>query len=114
MLGMSATTGRPLGGLDHLDQSVRDILATPLGSRVMRRAYGSRLPDLIDAPTNAATVIEIYVATAEALRKWEPRLKLTRVGIEAAAPGRLGLRIEGQYRPNGQPLSRLFQIGGEA
>lgn len=114
MLGLSATTGKPLGGLDHLDQSIRDILTTPLGSRVMRRAYGSRLPRLIDAPINEETVVEIYVATAEALRRWEPRLRLTRVGVDAAASGAISLRIEGTYRPDGQPLSRLFQVGGEA
>lgn len=113
MLGLSATTGKPLGGLDHLGQSIRDILTTPIGSRVIRRAYGSRLPQLIDAPINEETIVEIYVATAEALRQWEPRLKLTRVGVEAAAAGAFTIRIEGTYRPDGKPLSRLFQIGGE-
>jgi phage baseplate assembly protein W len=37
MRGMSRFTGRSLGGDAHLRQSVADILATPLGSRVMRR-----------------------------------------------------------------------------
>jgi phage baseplate assembly protein W len=36
--GMSATTGKPLDGADHLRQSVADILGTPLGSRVGRHA----------------------------------------------------------------------------
>lgn len=39
MNGISATTGRPLSGIDHLRQSIRDILTTPIGSRVMRRLY---------------------------------------------------------------------------
>ncbi len=35
--GMSRDTGEALTDLDHIRQSVRDILLTPVGSRVMRR-----------------------------------------------------------------------------
>ena len=52
MLGMNAHTGQSLSGLDHLRQSIADILSTPLNTRVMRRDYGSRLPELIDQPIN--------------------------------------------------------------
>ncbi len=41
--GMSRETGVTLVELEHIRQSVRDILTTPLGSRVMRRNYGSLL-----------------------------------------------------------------------
>jgi phage baseplate assembly protein W len=52
MIGMSAATGKALGDLSYLRQSIRDILTTPKGSRVMRRGYGSDLFELIDAPMN--------------------------------------------------------------
>lgn len=65
---MNAQTGKPLEGIEHLKQSVRDILTTPIGSRVMRRDYGSRLFELIDNPTNPETVAEIIAASAEALK----------------------------------------------
>jgi phage baseplate assembly protein W len=114
MRGMSAQTGAPLSGLDHLRQSISDILSTPVGSRVLRRAYGSRLPDLIDAPLNPETEMEVYIATAEALQTWEPRLALSRVTMAApdGANGGMTLVIEGTYLPDGEPLSGLFQIGG--
>ena len=48
MLGINAYTGESLSGLDHLRQSIADILSTPLNTRVMRRDYGSRIPELID------------------------------------------------------------------
>ncbi|NBO96416.1 MAG: phage baseplate protein, partial [Betaproteobacteria bacterium] len=41
MLGINAQTGQPLAGIDHLRQSIRDILTTRIGTRVMRRDYGS-------------------------------------------------------------------------
>ncbi len=52
MRGTDANTGKALSGLEHLRQSVRDILTTPIGTRVMRREYGSQLYALIDAPLN--------------------------------------------------------------
>ena len=36
-LGMNASTGAALDGLDHLRQSIRNILSTPVGSCVMRQ-----------------------------------------------------------------------------
>lgn len=91
MTGMSRHTGLAIDDDAHLAQSVADILTTPIGSRVMRRDYGSNLPDLIDAPVNSETLIDIYAATAEALDKWEPRLILTRVELASRAPGSIEL-----------------------
>jgi phage baseplate assembly protein W len=77
--GMNADSGRLIGDIEHIRQSVRDILITPVGSRVMRREYGSMLPDLIDQPLNGATLLRAYAATVMALVRWEPRIRITRV-----------------------------------
>lgn len=96
MRGMSAATGRALGGLDHLRQSIADILTTPIGSRVMRRDYGSLLPELIDQPANPSTVVRLYGATATALMRWEPRLLLSRVQLfPGDRPGEFTLDLDG-------------------
>ena len=42
--GMHRTTGAGLSGIEHLRQSIADILTTPLGTRLQRRTYGSLLP----------------------------------------------------------------------
>ncbi len=81
MIGISASNGRSLGGMAHLGQSIGDILMTPLGSRVMRRDYGSLLPELIDQPFNDATRMRLFGATALALMRWEPRIRLIRVQL---------------------------------
>ena len=47
-LGMNSQTGLSIAEVEHIRQSVRDILVTPVGSRVMRREYGSLLSALID------------------------------------------------------------------
>ncbi|WP_105901433.1 GPW/gp25 family protein [Vibrio gangliei] len=105
MRGMDATTGRALSGIDHLKQSVRDILTTPIGSRVMRRDYGSRLFELIDNPGNQETVADIVAESAQALKKWEKRIEVSRVLVTSVKPGSVTLTIEGKYKPNGEPIT---------
>ena len=96
MSGLSATTARLLPEEQHLVQSINDILSTPLGSRVMRREYGSDLPRLIDAPVNGETLVDLYAATAEAIDRWEPRFDLRRVEVADAVAGKLSLTLTGE------------------
>ncbi|MBR7777372.1 GPW/gp25 family protein [Undibacterium rugosum] len=97
MRGINHTTGKHLGGLDHLRQSIADILTTPIGTRLMRRDYGSLLFELIDQPHNGITQLRLYAATATALLRWEPRLKLTQVNIyRTDVPGRVLLELKGK------------------
>jgi hypothetical protein len=97
VIGLNHTTGLTLEGVAHLNQSIGRILSTPLGSRLARRDFGAELFDLIDAPSNAATRVRLFAAVATALMRWEPRLKLMRVGlaIDLAAPGTLVIEVEG-------------------
>lgn len=104
MNGMNKTTGQLLKGHAHLKQSITDILTTPVGSRVMRRDYGSRLFELVDTPINEETIAEFYVATAEALDTWEPRLKLLNVGVTNTENGKIIIDLEGEYLPNGEVI----------
>ena len=50
MIGISETTGKHLGDLDHLRQCIKKIITTRIGTRVMRRDFGSRIAELIDTP----------------------------------------------------------------
>lgn len=107
MKGLNHTTGRPVDGLDHLRQSIEVILTTPIGSRVMRRNFGSNLHRLVDAPNNGATRARLVAATATALMKWEPRLKVTRISISSnpAAPHQQFIDIEGNATASGQLMT---------
>lgn len=105
MAGMSRITGKALGGFDHLRQSIADILTTPIGTRVHRRDYGSRLPRLVDRPINSSLVAELVAATAEALDRWEPRLRLEQVKIDTVtADGQISLSLVGYYLLNGERI----------
>lgn len=71
----------------------------------MRRAYGSRLFSLVDAPMNRQTIAAIYAATAEAIKRWEPRFKLQKVHAVSAAPGSVELDLTGEYLPDGKTVT---------
>lgn len=112
MPGLNRTTGRALDDVAHLQQSIADILGTPLGSRVMRRDYGSLLPELVDQPDNGAARVRLAAAVAGALMRWEPRVRLSRVATASGQrPGQVIVDIEGVYvLASGQRQSLALQV----
>lgn len=100
--GISADAGTVLSDWEHVRQSITTILTTPLGSRIMRRDFGSNLFDLIDARMIQKNVLAVYSASALAIARWEPRFRVTKASVdEATASGRLVLNIFGTYFPRG-------------
>ena len=95
MAGMARTTGATLDGLEHIKQSVLDILSTPVGTRAGRREYGSLLPELIDQPMTPANILRIYAASAVAISRNEDRIQLRRVSLSAGdRPGAATIVID--------------------
>ena len=43
----NSETGRQIGLYDHIRQSIKNILFTRIGTRLMREEYGSLLPRII-------------------------------------------------------------------
>lgn len=100
--GVNAATGAALTGWQHVQQSISKILRTPIGSRVMRRDFGSDLPDLIDAKMTQRNVLAVYSAAASAIHRWEPRFRMRGGAVTQAEPsGVLALSIFGTYYPRG-------------
>lgn len=115
MNGMS-TTGKAISGVEHLRQSIADIITTPIGSRVMRRDYGSLVPSLIDSPQNPATTVRLYSAITSALMRWEPRLRLSRLKLTHTAAGSAVLDLEGENTETGNAVNLQvpLQLGAAA
>ncbi|MBP2544656.1 GPW/gp25 family protein [Acinetobacter guillouiae] len=89
MKGMHRYTGKAITDNDsfpeHLYQSMHDILSTLIGTRLCRRNYGSLVPHLIDQPCNDFTKLQIMNASATALIRFEPRIKISQVQVSQAA-----------------------------
>lgn len=97
MAGMHRSTGATLDGLDHLIQSMTDIVATPIGTLVGRRDYGSLVPALIDQPMTPTNILRIFAAAALALSRWENRVRVRRVGLVTGdRPGAASLTVEAE------------------
>jgi phage baseplate assembly protein W len=103
---MNAKTGKPLDGVAHLEQSIGDILSTPIGTRVGRRDYGSLLPELVDQPMNALGRMRLMAATALAVLRWEPRIKLSAVAIQQTGPAAFITVLDGQRTDVAGPNAR--------
>lgn len=97
-LGMDMRTGRRIVDRAHLDQSIHKVLTTAVGTRLRRRPFGSLAPDLVDAPANGTTVVQLYTACVTALMSWEPRLVIHRITarLDANAPGGVEIILEGE------------------
>ncbi|WP_441633676.1 GPW/gp25 family protein [Cupriavidus sp. 2MCAB6] len=92
--GMNNTTGQALSDLAHIWQSFRDIVTTPIGSRLMRRDYGSLVPMLIDQPLNGVTRLRVMSAAVTALVRWEPRVRVSAVALDVGTDGSLAAIID--------------------
>lgn len=113
--GMNAGTGYAVTDNAHIVQSISDILLTPIGSRVMRRDYGSQLFDLIDQPVdNAITRLRVMSAIYSALYAWEPRISLTSISISAPGAGQLIATVQANRTDNQAQLSADILLRGQA
>ncbi len=67
--------------LEHINESIRQILGTNPGERIMLPDFGSRLNELIFEPNDDIfkSLIKTYVTDAIAV--WEKRVKLTSIEI---------------------------------
>lgn len=109
MAGVDRDTRLPIGGWAEVERSVRTILTTPRGSRLMRREFGCDLVRLLDAPMNEATIVDAIVAIVDALRPrvvngnqyGEPRVDVVNVSIFEARAGHLGVDLVMLYYPRG-------------
>lgn len=107
--GMNASTGKPMEDMEHIGQSIRDILTTRLGTRCMRRHYGSIVPELIDQPTHKATQLRLMAASVMAIMRWEPRVLISKTQFSIDMQGRGILDIDG-VRRDGPRAGRPFNF----
>lgn len=63
-----------LDGREKINQSMYNILSTPLGTRLMREDYGSMLPYLVFRPKDESLRSDIEKYTKESLEIWEQRI----------------------------------------
>jgi phage baseplate assembly protein W len=103
--GIDRVTGQVLAGWPHVKQSLETIFTTRFGERVMRRWFGSGVPQLLGNNLVPSTILRFCSAICVAVELWEPRYRVTQIVVsgnpEAVRAGHVGLRIDGVYLPRG-------------
>ncbi|MFW1689419.1 GPW/gp25 family protein [Acinetobacter ursingii] len=102
---ISRESGLTISEIESIEQSIQDIVTTPLGSRVMRRDYGSMVPDLIDQPMNDVLILKMYSAIYTPVARWEPRINIESINISGIGSGFMQLDLESVHTITGQSLN---------
>jgi phage baseplate assembly protein W len=85
-------------GPDDIDRSIRIVLATAPGERVMRPRFGCRIWDLLFEPVTPNLLGLIAQAVRDAVAEWEPRVHLETVTPEPDPDDPAIIRIALTYR----------------
>ncbi|RKY58163.1 MAG: baseplate protein [Candidatus Neomarinimicrobiota bacterium] len=86
-----------VSGEEDIEQSIRIILGTRPGERVMRPEFGCRAHDLLFEPRNAATETLMRRYVTDALRRWEPRIEVRWVNVVSGDEPDGALLVEVHY-----------------
>ncbi|MEL6149163.1 MAG: GPW/gp25 family protein [Chloroflexota bacterium] len=93
-------------------QSIRMIIFTVPGERVMRPDFGCLIHDLIFDPANHETAITAQRYVRDALELWEPRIDLEEVQVEPvqteADGGMLVINVVYKLKDQPDPRSMVF------
>ena len=77
--------------------AILNIILTPLGSRIMLPAFGSRLPELFMDPNDDLTKVLAKEYVVDAVSKWEPRVIVTDASIQIPPDDEHRLAISMSY-----------------
>jgi phage baseplate assembly protein W len=105
-------TGRIATALHEADiqQSIRIILGTAKGERVMRPEFGCGIHDLVFAAIDMATITQIKHDVTEALLTYEARIDLLAVTVDRGPllDGRLDIAVDYRVRTTNQADNYVY------
>lgn len=89
---------RLTNGAQDLDRSIRIVLVTAPGERVMRPQFGCRIWEMLFEPVTANLLGLMAQAVREAVAQWEPRVEVEEVDVVADPADSSLVRIHIGYR----------------
>lgn len=100
----------PVSHEQDIQQSIRIILGTSKGERVMRPGFGCGIHDLAFAAISAQIIGAIGSTVREALREFEARIEVinVRVGTQNLDLGHLDVDIDYKVRATNQPGNLVY------
>ena len=83
---------------DNVEQSLRLLLLTRVGERVMRGTFGSRLGEMVFRPGSEQNLRQLEREVSSVILKWEPRVEVLEVSAEADAKEPTKITVALSYR----------------
>lgn len=95
---------------EDVRESIRIILMTAKGERVMRPDFGSGLYDFVFASMSVTVMGSIQAAVKDALVQWEPRVQVLSVDVqsEEGEIGKLNIDVEYRVRATNNRFNFVF------
>jgi len=104
-----------VSGEEAVHQSIRIILSTAKGERVMRPDFGCDIHEFVFETTDRTTCTMIESSVREALVQWEPRIEVQSVRVTAdETAGRLRIALNYRIRETNSEFNAVypFHVGG--
>lgn len=81
---------------EDIHESLRILLATSLGERVMVPTFGVGIRELLFQALTKSLMTQIKTMIGQAILNWEPRITVTAIGVKAdpAVPGLVRVSID--------------------
>lgn len=96
-------------GPDKVRQSIRLILETEPGERIMRPTFGCGLRRYLMKPNTVATRSLIASDVTQALAAWEPRIKVSEISVDPGDdPALVLVRISYVHVRDGRPGNFVY------
>lgn len=95
---------------EDVRESIRIILLTSRGERVMRPEFGAGLHDYVFDTMSATTIGLIQATIQDALVKWEPRIQVLAVVVQpdAGEIGKLLINVDYRVRATNTRFNLVF------
>jgi uncharacterized protein len=93
-----------------IKESIRIIVATAPGERLMRSDFGCGIHDLVFSTISRATVGVFESRIREAITKWEPRVEIVRLDVSTreADNGKLEIQLACRVRETNNEFNLVF------
>lgn len=96
---------------EDIRQSIRIIIETAPGERVMRPDFGCGIHELVFAPMDSETLQRVRSVIEDALRRYEARIELIDVNVDESpelSDGRLKIELDYRIRKTNQVGNLVF------
>lgn len=95
---------------EDIKESIRIILETSKGERVMRPDFGCGIHEYVFSSMNTANLLRIENTIRDALTKWEPRIDVTNVKLDTPVEdeGKLMINIDYKVRSTNTRFNLVY------